>query len=90
MKRFQNRIGASIDFNRIARATGMIASTALVAIGCSSGQTPLSVKMVHPETKQTLTCSARDPLGRSDVSLLSGAVESCVRNLKSRGFVVEN
>ena len=65
-------------------------SFAIAAMSCSSGQTPMSVKMVNPETHQTLTCSARDQLGRSDTALLAGAVESCVKNLKARGFVVEN
>jgi hypothetical protein len=59
----------------------------MIAIGCSSGQTPMSVTMVHPGTKQTLTCSARDQLGRTDASLLAAAVESCAKNLEAAGFV---
>jgi hypothetical protein len=49
----------------------------------------MSVKMVHPETRQTLTCSARDQLGRADTAMLANAVESCVKSLKARGFVEE-
>jgi hypothetical protein len=43
--------------------------------------------MEHPETKQKLTCAAKDQLARSDATLLAGAVESCARSLEARGFI---
>ena len=58
-------------------------------VSCTPAAQPMSVKMVHPDTHQTLTCSASDQLGRSDTALLARAVESCVNSLKARGFVVE-
>jgi hypothetical protein len=54
--------------------------------GCSSSA-PLSITMEHPETKQTLVCAAKNQLARTDTGVLANAVESCARNLESRGFV---
>jgi hypothetical protein len=73
--------------------TGIVFSAGFAAVtvmSCASSAPPMSVKMVHPETRQTLTCAARDQSGRSDKSLLASAVAACVNNLKTRGFVVEN
>ena len=59
----------------------------LVCCGCGSTAAPLSIEMYNPETKQTLTCAARDQLSQTDPEVLAGAVESCAQQLESRGFV---
>ena len=65
----------------------ILAAIGLLVHGCGSGAAPLSIEMYNPETKQTLTCAARDITARSDTEVLAGAVESCARQLESRGFV---
>jgi hypothetical protein len=72
---------------------GRVVGVALLAacytafLGCSSAPAPLSITMEHPETKQKLTCAAKDQLARADASLLASAVESCARSLEARGFI---
>jgi hypothetical protein len=61
--------------------------TMQAAFACSSPPPPLSIKMHNPKTDQTLTCTAKDQLGRTDPSLLAAAVESCAQGLESRGFI---
>jgi len=60
-----------------------------IIFGCASGPPPLSIKMHNPESDQTLTCNASDPMGRSDPAVLASTVESCAKQLESRGFVRE-
>jgi hypothetical protein len=59
----------------------------LVLYGCGSATAPLSIEMYNPETKQTLTCAARDQLAQAERAVLAAAVESCAKQLESRGFV---
>ena len=61
--------------------------TGLGIIACSAGPGPLSIVLEHPETKHTLTCAAKDKLGRTDESVLAGVVENCARTLEARGYV---
>jgi len=42
--------------------------------------------MFNAETNTTLNCEARD-LGMADRNMLANSVESCARQLESRGFV---
>jgi hypothetical protein len=65
----------------------LCAAVGLLVHGCSSTAAPLSIQMYNPETKQTLTCAARDVTARADTAVLTRAVESCARELESRGFV---
>ena len=60
---------------------------ALCFQGCSSAPAPLTITMQHPETKQTLTCTAKDQFARADTAMLASAVESCAKGLETRGFV---
>jgi hypothetical protein len=58
--------------------------------GCSSSTPgPLSIKMFNPKTQSTLVCAANDNRG-GDTSALAAIVESCARQLESRGFVRAN
>jgi hypothetical protein len=43
--------------------------------------------MYHPETKQTLTCAARDQASNSHTPALTAAVETCAKQLEAGGFV---
>jgi hypothetical protein len=45
--------------------------------------------MVNPKTKTTLMCTASDNRG-GDTSALAAVVETCARQLESRGFVRVN
>ena len=56
-------------------------------LSCSNQPAPLSVKLEHPETGHSLTCAAKDQLGRTDNSMLARTVESCARALEQRGYV---
>jgi hypothetical protein len=73
---------------RRGRVSGAVLLAACYAalLGCSSAPAPLSITMEHPETKQKLTCAAKDQLARAEASLLASAVESCARSLEARGF----
>lgn len=62
---------------------------ALALTACSSGSSPLVIKLYHPETKQSLTCAAKDELTQSNSSVLASAVETCARHLETQGFVRE-
>jgi hypothetical protein len=61
---------------------------ALMLNACSSSP-PLVIKMYHPETKQSLTCAAKDELTQASSSALASAVETCARHLEGQGFVRE-
>jgi len=64
-----------------------LAITAIAFLGCSAAAPrPLSIKMFNAETNTTLNCEARD-LGMADRNILANSVESCARQLESRGFV---
>jgi hypothetical protein len=82
-------IAASSSENALTNTTVVFAGVAIFLASCSAGAAPLSIKMVNHETKQTLDCSAKDPLGRTNRELLASAVESCARQLEARGFVRE-
>jgi hypothetical protein len=65
----------------------MLAAIANAFLGCSAAAPrPLSIKMFNAETNTTLNCEARD-LGMADRNMLANSVESCARQLESRGFV---
>jgi hypothetical protein len=59
----------------------------LAPLACSTGPGPLSITLYNARTNQTLTCAARDQLGRADTALLAATVESCAKQLEARGFV---
>jgi hypothetical protein len=63
-----------------------IVSLALTLTACGSAQPPMAIKMYHPETKQTLDCSARSTSGEYS-SVLANAAETCARQLENKGFV---
>jgi hypothetical protein len=63
--------------------------SALMLNACSSAAPPLVIKMYHPETKQSLTCAAKDELTQANSSALASAVETCARHLETQGFVRE-
>ena len=59
----------------------------LSAAGCGAfGERPLSIKMHNPDTNVTLNCAARDT-GTQNRDVLADTVETCARQLESRGFV---
>ncbi|HMA80620.1 MAG TPA: hypothetical protein VKR81_07000 [Candidatus Binatia bacterium] len=74
-----------IHLNRLLLGCALLFPSA-----CSSAAAPLSITMYNAETNQTLTCAARDQLGRADTAMLAGAVESCAKQLEARGFVRQN
>ena len=74
-----------IHLNRLLLGCALL----LFPSACSSAA-PLSITMYNAETNQTLTCAARDQLGRADTAMLAGAVEGCAKQLEARGFVRQN
>jgi hypothetical protein len=86
MKLNRPRFGDSKEF-----VTRMGLSVAILFLlhGCSSGTAPLSIKLYNPQTNQTLTCAATDPMARTDNSVLASAAEGCAKQLEARGFVRE-
>ena len=81
-----NRRGAEMTLRNLMRLlAGLLAALGIAA--CSSAPAPLSIVVEHPETKHTLTCAAKDKLGRTDQSVLAGVVENCARTLEARGYV---
>ncbi len=74
---------------RTASLLRVLAGTAFFLAACSSGPAPLAIKLVNPQTKQTLDCHAQDPTGRTDREILASAVENCARQLEAHGFVRE-
>jgi hypothetical protein len=73
---------------RLARWQRLSSSVLLpVFCGCGSTPAPLSIEMYNPETNQTLICAARGQLTKADPAVLAAAVESCAKELESRGFV---
>ena len=73
----------------IASLVSLFAGTVSILTACSSASPRLSIKMYHPETKQTLTCAASDQLSQANSSALASAVETCARHLEGQGFVRE-
>jgi len=65
-----------------------VVSLALTLAACSSAPPPMAIRMYHPETKQTLYCSARSTSGEYS-PLLASAAETCARQLEIKGFVRE-
>ena len=55
---------------------------------CSSAPPSMAIRMYHPETKQTLYCSARTTSGEYS-PVLAEAAETCARQLEIKGFVRE-
>jgi len=75
----------------LAAIRGKLFLTAIVSLvftlaACSSAQPPMAIKMYHPETNQTLDCSARSTSGEYS-SVLANAAETCARQLENKGFV---
>ena len=68
---------------------GVLGTLALLTLlaACTSASGPLSITLYNAKTNQTLTCKARDTLGRTDPAILSATVENCARELEARGFV---
>lgn len=75
-------------FYGIEMAVSLLTLNFLLA--CSSPPAPLSVDMHNAKLNQSLTCKAQDPLGMTDRAVLAAAVEACVKQLESRGFVQKN
>ena len=65
---------------------GAIISLVSTIAACSSAPPPMVIKMYHPETKQTLDCSARSTSGEYS-QVLANAAEACARQLEIKGFV---
>ena len=65
-----------------------IFSLALTLAACSSAPPSMAIRMHHPETKQTLYCSARSASGEYS-AVLAEAAETCARQLEIKGFVRE-
>jgi hypothetical protein len=63
-----------------------IVSLVFTLAACSSAQPPMAIKMYHPETNQTLDCSARSTSGEYS-PVLANAAEACARQLEIKGFV---
>jgi hypothetical protein len=64
----------------------LVVPVALMLSACTSAQPPMAIKMYHPETNQTLDCSARSTSGEYS-SVLANAAETCARQLENKGFV---
>jgi len=77
------------DSNGFATLMGLSIGIVFLLHGCSSATAPLSIKLYNPQTNQTLTCAATDPLARTDTSVLASAAEGCAKQLETRGFVRE-
>jgi len=65
--------------------SGALALASALA-SCSSGETPLAIRMYNPETNQTLHCTARSETSANN-PVLAVVVEACARQLEARGFV---
>jgi hypothetical protein len=61
--------------------------SAAVISGCTTSDAPLNITLHNPKTGIERTCSAKQSPSREDVSVLAAAVESCAKQLESRGFV---
>lgn len=81
------RCRSGTDPRRAGRLLSLGACSALYLLGCSSAQAPVSITLEHPQTKHSLTCAAKDKLGRTDESMLASAVENCARTLEARGYI---
>ena len=53
---------------------------------CGASERPLSIKMHNPKTNVTLNCAARDT-GSQNNEVLANVVETCARQLESKGFI---
>jgi len=65
--------------------SGALALASAIA-SCSSGETPLAIRMYNPKTDQTLHCTARSENSEHS-PVLANAVEACARQLEAKGFV---
>jgi hypothetical protein len=54
-------------------------------VGCGTAH-PLAITLYNPKTKASQTCAARSSI-KTDVEVLSQAVEACARQLEAHGFV---
>jgi hypothetical protein len=56
-------------------------------LGCAAAK-PLSITLYNPKTNVSRTCKARTTsVVRTDINMLSQAVEACARQLEAHGFV---
>ena len=62
-----------------------IVSAAMIS-GCTASATPLNITLHNSKTGTERTCSAKQSSSKN-VSILAAAVESCAKQLESRGFV---
>ena len=62
------------------------AVSAVLILGCTASESPLSISLYNPKTGVQRTCSAKESSSK-DVSALSNAVETCAKQLEARGFV---
>jgi hypothetical protein len=63
-----------------------VISTAAIS-GCTAADGPLNITLHNPKTGVQRTCSAKESSSSKDVSALSAAVESCAKQLETRGFI---
>ena len=77
-----------LDANRPNLFLTAIVSLTLSLAACSSAPPSMAIRMYHPETKQTLYCSARSNSGEYS-AVLAEAAETCARQLEIKGFVRE-
>ena len=77
-RREKGRLLAAIFVNGLVM--GMLSS-------CTTAQ-PLSITLYNPKTNVSRTCKARSTsVVKTDVDMLSRAVESCAQQLEAHGFV---
>ena len=75
---------------QIASLLSLFAGAVANLTACSSTPPPLLIKMNHPGTGQTLTCTASDQRPHANSSALAAVVEACAKQLEARGFIREN
>ena len=77
----------SLFYRRTAQSSLRYGSGALALAtalaSCSSGETPLAIRMYNPETNQTLHCTARSETAANN-PVLAVAVEACARQLEAK------
>jgi len=62
-------------------------SLVVMLSNCTTAQ-PLSITLYNPKTNVSRTCKARSTsVVKTDVDMLSRAVESCAQQLEAHGFV---
>jgi hypothetical protein len=65
---------------------GAMAATGLLVLGCAASEAPLNITLYNPTTGVQRICAAKESSSK-DIAALSDAVETCARQLESRGFV---